>query len=386
MISIKGATLYTGKDILRDAFINFENKTIVDVSNNNKGEIIGEYEVITPAFVDPHCHIGMCRAGEPSGEEESNEKMDNFLALANALDSVQMDDTSFQDSIEAGVLYSCVLPGSGNILGGRSAVIRNYGKTTTEALITEAPSSIKAAVGYNPMATREWKGKRPYTRMGALALLREKLYAVRSKIEKKKKGTEKKDDDFSREDEILRDILYGKELLRVHVHKIDDIESVMRLVDEFNGLDPVFNISFTVDHACDVHAIDIFRKLRERNISVVYGPVDSLAYKVELKHENWKNIKYLMESEVSYGLMTDHPVILQRMLLYQLRWFIRLGLSKQQAIQLITLNNATILKLDSILGSLEAKKWASFVCWNGDPFDMTCHPVTVYGEGKLLYP
>jgi imidazolonepropionase-like amidohydrolase len=269
--------------------------------------------------------------------------------------------------------------------------VRNYGKTTTEAFIPQARTSIKAAVGYNPMSTREWKGKRPFTRMGAMSLLREKLYAVKSKIEKEKKAdttkdTGKKDAEFSREDEILRDILYGKEMLRVHVHKTDDIESILRLIDEFKGLDPDFNIRFTVDHACDVHEIDIFKKLKERNIAVVYGPMDALAYKVELKHESWKNIKYLLESGVTYGLMTDHPVILQKMLLLQLRWFIRLGLSKQQAIQVITLNNAKILGLDTILGSLELNKWASFVCWNGDPFDVTCYPIAVYGEGNFLYP
>jgi len=386
MISVKGETVYTGRDVIKNAFLNFDHKTISDVSATNRGDIVGEYPVITPAFVDPHCHIGMCRAGEPSGEEEANEKMDSFLTLAHALDSVQMDDVSFRDSVESGVLYSCVLPGSGNILGGRSAVIRNYGKNTTDALITEAPSGIKAAAGYNPMSTREWKGKRPYTRMGTLALLREKLYAVKSKIEKKKTETEKTETEFTREEEILRDILYGKELLRVHVHKTDDIEAVLRIVDEFNGLSTDFNIRFTIDHACDVHEVDIFNKLKERNITVVYGPMDALAYKVELKHESWKNIQFLLESNVTYGLMTDHPVILQRMLLFQLRWFIRWGLNRQQAIQIITHNNAKILGLDNILGSLEPGKWASFVCWNGDPLDITSYPVAVYGEGRLLHP
>ena len=61
--------------------------------------------------------------------------MDTMLFLADALDSVQMDDTAFRDSVEMGVLYSCVLPGSGNIVGGRSAIIRNFARTTTEALV-----------------------------------------------------------------------------------------------------------------------------------------------------------------------------------------------------------------------------------------------------------
>ena len=30
-------------------------------------------------------------------------------------------------------------------------------------------------------------------------------------------------------------------------------------------------------------------------------------------------------------------------------------------------------------------KWASFTCWNGDPFDLTAYPVAVYGGGELLF-
>jgi imidazolonepropionase-like amidohydrolase len=38
-----------------------------------------------------------------------------------------------------------------------------------------------------------------------------------------------------------------------------------------------------------------------------------------------------------------------------------------------------------MVGTLEKSKWASFICWNGDPFDMTNYPMAVYGEGKALY-
>jgi imidazolonepropionase-like amidohydrolase len=135
----------------------------------------------------------------------------------------------------------------------------------------------------------------------------------------------------------------------------------------------------------DVHQPDMFVELRKRKIPVVYGPVDCFAYKVELKHENWRNIQHLIASRVEFGLMTDHPVVLARQLLLQTRWFIRAGLSKQQAIELITVKNARILGLSSILGSLEKGKWASFVCWNGDPFDLASFPEAVYGEGELLF-
>jgi imidazolonepropionase-like amidohydrolase len=298
--------------------------------------------------------------------------------LTDALDSVQMDDSALRDAVEMGVLYSCVVPGSGNIIGGNSAVIRNYAENGTEALIARA--GLKAAFGYNPMSTGSWKGNRPTTRMGAMALLRSKLDEVQQKLVKyrKARGSKKQEITFSAEEAVFRDLLAGKIGLRAHVHKIDDIAALLRLTDNYK-------IKLTVEHAMDVHRADIFREMKRRKIPVVYGPIDSFAYKVELKHENWRNIRYLLESKIEFGLMSDHPVTLARQLFLQTRWFIRAGLSRQQAIELVTRRNAAILGIDNRLGTLEKGKWASFVGWNGDPFDLASYPVGVFGEGRQLF-
>ncbi len=370
--------IYTGKKIVSDAHLLFNGKKISAISKTKSGRSLGKYEVLTPAFVDPHSHIGMERAGEPSTEGEANEHSESILTLTDALDSIQMDDKALKDAVQMGVLYSCVLPGSGNIIGGLSAVIRNYAASSTEALISRA--GLKSAFGFNPMKTKDWKGKRPTTRMGAVAMLRGRLDEVRQKIRQynKARGSKKQEIVFSAEDRVLRDLLGRKIRLRAHVHKIDDIAALLRLVDEFK-------INVTVDHAGNVYQAAIFQELKRRKIPVVYGPIDSFAYKVELKHEDWRNVRHLLASEVEFGLMTDHPVTLARQLLLQTRWFIRAGLSRQQAIELISRRNARLIGIDHILGSLEKGKWASFVCWNGDPFDLTCYPVAVYGEGELLY-
>ena len=371
-------TIYTGKRVVSDAHLLFKDKEIAAVSKTKDGRKLGEFEVLTPAFIDPHSHIGMERSGEPTAEGEANEHQDSILALTDALDSVQMDDKALKDALEMGVLYSCVMPGSGNIIGGHSAVIRHYARSSTSALIARA--GLKAAFGFNPMKTHAWKGKRPTTRMGAVAMLRSRLDEVRQKVQKfrKARGSKKADIYFSAEDKVLRDLLGRRIRLRAHVHKIDDIAALLRVVDEFN-------IQITVDHAGDVHRSEIFRELKKRRIAVVYGPIDSFAYKVELKHEDWRNVHHLLESGVEFGLMTDHPVTLSRQLLLQTRWFIRAGLSKQQAIELISRRNAKIIGLDDRLGTLDRGKWASFVCWNGDPFDLASYPVAVFGEGELLY-
>ena len=378
MQCIHAKILYTGKSVLHEAHVVFDGQKIVDVSKKAKGTPLGSFPVLTPAFIDPHSHIGMARSGEPNRDSEANDHLDSLLALTDALDSVQMDDAAFQDAIEMGVLYSCVLPGSGNIIGGLSAVIRNYAKNSTEALIARA--GVKAAFGYNPMSTQEWKGQRPSTRMGAVALFRKKLDEVLRKEEtyRRAEGAKKDEISFSAEEKILREVLARKRRVRAHVHKIDDIAAVLRLVDEFK-------INVTVEHAMDVHQPDIFIELKKRKISVTYGPLDSFAYKVELKHENWRNIRYLLDSRVDFGLMSDHPVTPARQIFLQTRWFTRAGLPKEQAIDLVSRRNAQILGIDSFLGTLERNKWASFICWNGDPFDLNSYPVAVYGEGTCLF-
>jgi imidazolonepropionase-like amidohydrolase len=231
------------------------------------------------------------------------------------------------------------------------------------------------------MSTKDWKGERPTTRMGAMCLLRGQLDEARQKIKalQRVKGKKKEEIIFSATQMVFRDILEGKETLRIHVHKIDDIAAMLRLVDEFK-------LKVTVEHAMDVHGPDIFGELKKAGIPVIYGPVDGFASKVELRNKNWKNIRHLLDSGVQYGLMTDHPVTPVRNLLIQTRWFIRAGLSKQQAVELISRKNAEILGVDRMLGTLQKGRWASFVCWNGDPFDLTRYPVAVFAEGSLVYP
>lgn len=378
MNSIFAKTIYTGRKMVSDAYVVFSGRKFSGVFKKARGEVAGRFPVITPAFVDPHSHIGMARAGEPSEHSEANEHTESILALADALDSVQMDDSAFKDAIEMGVLYSCVVPGSGNIIGGKSAVIRHYANNSTDALIDRA--GLKSAFGFNPMKTNAWKGKRPTTRMGAFSILRAKLDDVRQKIIKHRraKGSKRKDIQFSAEENVLKDVLTGKIRLRAHVHKIDDIAALLRLVDEYK-------VKIVVDHAGDVHAPEIYQELKRRKIPVVYGPIDSFAYKVELKHENWRNLRHLIDSKVEFGLMSDHPVTLARQLFLQTRWFLRAGLSKQEAVELISYKNARILGLDDRIGTIDNGKWASFTCWSGDPFDLTNFPQAVYGEGQLLF-
>ena len=220
---IQTKLLFDGITEQKDCYVGIEEdiiKFVGPTKPSGKHEIIADVGAITPSFIDAHSHIGMIRSGEPASEEEANEKMDSIYPLSNALHSVYMDDPSFHESIEAGVLYSVVLPGNGNIIGGKAVLIRNFASNISNAFIADI--GIKTALGYNPRSTIKWKGTRPSTRMGSIAMLRDNLLKAKKTmalLEKKKKLSEEIDPQM----ELFIDILKKKYKLMVHVHKEDDV-------------------------------------------------------------------------------------------------------------------------------------------------------------------
>ncbi len=379
-MAVRVDLLYTGRasePLTGGVYVAWRGREIVYVGRGRpRGcEVVAEAAVATPAFIDAHCHIGMARAGEPYTEEDTNERLDSVVSLADAIHGIYMDDPMFRDSVEWGVLYSCVLPGSGNIIGGRAAVIRNYGVDVEDAFIRHA--GVKAALGYNPKSTRDWKGVRPYTRMGVVALLRKWLMRARDALRMVEEGR-KSVEEVEPELRALFPVVRGEEPLRVHVHKLDDIVALTMLRREFG-------FRATVEHAADVHTLHGFEYIRREGYPLVYGPIDAFPYKTELRHQTWRNVRLLVKASPLYGLMTDHPVVLQRNLLLQLRYFLHAGVSKAECISIITSRNAEILGVDDILGTLEPGKWASLVLWSGDPFSLGSRPVTVIGEGRVLH-
>jgi imidazolonepropionase-like amidohydrolase len=91
-----------------------------------------------------------------------------------------------------------------------------------------------------------------------------------------------------------------------------------------------------------------------------------------------------LKSGAKFSVMRDHPVILQRNILYSLRHMLRFGLSKANAISKITKDAAEIVGLKNI-GQIKPGFKASLVVWNGDPFSLSSHPILVIGEGRIVF-
>lgn len=394
--------LYDGKTLQEDVYITIEGNKIVCIDKEEKP--FDAEGIVTPAFIDAHSHIGMDREGEPWQESELNDHIDQIMPLTDPLNSIYFDDRALTDAVDFGVLYSCVVPGSGNLIGGRARIIRNFAENLDQALFKDY--GYKMALGFNPRSTTEWKGIRNNTRMGAYALLEQKLDEVLIKkekseliLERKKRELKKKLEkaeitekeymlevdiinkeallEFSPVENALLRLLSGEFTAKVHVHKEDDAIYLIRLKEKYN-------LKVTADHTMDVWHQEIYDKLAEAGIPVVFGPIGSVGYKVELKHSYYQNTQLIMDSKVEFGLMTDHPVIHTYSLRDSLKFFLIQGMSKAEAISLITYKNARILGINDVLGSIEPEKLASLIVWDKDPLDLAAFPKLVMAEGVIL--
>lgn len=391
---IRADQLYDGRSLHTDMTVVVEGRHITEVSDTRCScDLQG---IVTPAFIDPHSHIGMERQGEPILETETDEHATPFAPLNNPVDSIYFDDRAFADAVDFGVLYSCVVPGSGNIIGGRAVIIRNFAADRADALFQDY--GFKAALGFNPRNAVRWKGTRPSTRMGAAAMLREYLSDIFRKEEQARIKKEKAQYDLTRPDspkkgtvwaqreyelslseaewEVFR-LFNGDKTLKVHLHKADD---ALFLID----LKKRFNIRVTVEHALDIGDTGIFNALADNDIPVVYGPLGASDAKVELKNASWRHTAKLMSSRAKFGLMSDHPVILAHHLRDTLKYFLIQGMTPADAIGLITRKNAEILGIDHSLGTVAPGRMASLIVWDRDPFHLSAHPMAVLAEGRII--
>jgi imidazolonepropionase-like amidohydrolase len=212
--------------------------------------------------------------------------------------------------------------------------------------------------------------------MGAVAMLRENFVKAR-KMERLIQIEKKVIDEVEPITEVFMDILSGKHKMMVHVHKEDDVMVLIQLANEFG-------INIVANHCADVYRKQVFAALKSASIPIVYGPMDAFPYKVELKHESWRNVGKLLESGAKFSIMSDHPVILQRNIFYTLRHLLRFGLSKADAISKISREAADIIGIQNI-GQIKPGFKASFIVWSGDPFSLLSYPILVVAEGRVVY-
>ncbi len=319
---------------------------------------------LLPGFIDTHTHLGLYDEGTGWAGNDANETIDPMSPHVRAIDGVYPLDPAFSDAIKHGITTAHVMPGSANVIGGTTSVIKTFGKNI-EKMLAQETAGLKIALGENPKRIHSQGNNDSITRMGIMGMLREKFREAQ----------------YCDNPDLLRIapivMALKREIpVRIHAHRADDIISAVRFAEEFN-------LDLRIEHCTEGHLIA--EELQGIGLKVSVGPTLTRRSKVELKNKSWKTYQELTDHGVEVSITTDHPYTPIQYLNICAAIATREGLPEQKALEGITILPARNLRLDDKIGSIEIGKEADLVLWSHHPFHFLSKPKWTMIKGAIVY-
>ena len=349
-------------------------------------EIDGTGKFVTPGIIDVHSHLGDYPSPGTPSLSDGNEATSPTRPEVWAEHSVWPQDPGFSRALgNGGVTTLQVLPGSANLFGGRSVVLKNVPARTTQGMkFPGAPYGLKMACGENPKRNYGAKGNMPQTRMGNIALTRAtwiKAQAYKRKWDKyAAKGGDMPDRDLAMD--TLKGVLDGKILVHNHCYRADEMANMIDMSHEFR-----YKIN-TFHHAVESYKVaDLLA--REGICSAMWA--DWFGFKMESYDAIQENIPLVHNAGACAIVHSDDPNGIQRLNQEAAKALAdgkRMGipnLSEAVAWGWLSRNPAKALGILDKTGTLAAGKMADVVLWNGDPFSDYTRPERVWIDGALMY-
>ncbi len=172
---LTGATILTGPgERLDDADILLSDGKIARIGTNLNADgaqvIDATDKWITPGIIDVHSHLGVYASPGTRSHSDGNESTAPVTAQVWAEHSVWPHDPGFVTALAGGITSLQILPGSANLIGGRSVTVKNVpGRNVMDMKFPGAPYGLKMACGENPKRVYGGSGVAPSTRMGNVA-------------------------------------------------------------------------------------------------------------------------------------------------------------------------------------------------------------------------
>lgn len=388
-VLIRNATIMTatGQEIAGGSIL-FRDGRIVAVGTTVEAPadavvVDGTGKWVTPGIIDSHSHLGVYSAPGTQAESDGNEATNPVTAEVWAEHSFWPQDPQIPLAIAGGVTTIQALPGSANLIGGRSAVLKLIpARSVQEMKFPGARYGLKMACGENPK--RVYQSRGPSTRMGNMAGYRAAFIQAEQYIRRWDKWNKDHQGDAPQRDlklESLAEVLRGNIFVQNHCYRADEMVQMIDLAHEFG-----FRIR-SFHHAVEAYKIaDILA--REGTAVSIWA--DWWGFKEEAMDGIPENAALVQQAGGRPVLHSDSESGIQRLnqeaakaMYYGRRAGIQV--TRDQALRWFTANPAWVLGLDSIVGTLEPGKMADVVLWSGDPLSVYARALQVYNDGWLVY-
>jgi imidazolonepropionase-like amidohydrolase len=358
------------------------------------------HRFVTPGIVDPHSHMGVYPAPDSEGHDDGNELTDPINAALRAEHSFWPQDPAIERAVAGGVTTIGVLPGSGNLIGGRGVVLHLLPQRGARAMrFPGAPEILKMACGENPKRVYREQKRAPTTRMGNVRAVREVfLKAQKYAREWESWTTRARDGSAARRGdggagegdkppdrdlalETLALVMRGEVLVEWHCYQADDMLAALQIADEFGFKVRAFH------HALEAYKIrDV---LVAKGVAVVTWD-DWWGFKMEAYDGIPENLALVNEAGARAVVHSDSPIfgqILNQSAAKALAAGRAAGIKvdDDDAIRWLTANPAWALGIDKQVGTLEPGKRADVVVWSDHPLSTYARAELVYIDGQLVF-
>ena len=376
-VVVKGALIYTvtGAPIQNGVLIVQHGKilSVGDASTaipSGATVVDASGKTIIPGIVDTHSHIGASGGGDNSNALNPEVRV---------FDGVDPSSTEFRKALAGGITTANVMPGSGHLMSGQTVYLKMREATTMEDMLEVNEKGIfggmKMANGTNSL---RGTGGFPGTRSKSAAMDRELFVKA---VEYRKKVADAKGDSSKLPERDLRmegmlEVLEGKRIVHFHTHKMNDILTVLRLQKEFGFRVVLHHVS---------EAWKVADAIAKAGVPCSIINIDAPGGKLEAINVTMRNGGILEKAGVPVAIHTDDPITDSRLLLRSAAISIRDGMSRQKALEALTITGARMLDLGTKVGSLEKGKDADFVILSGDPFSVYTHVEQTWVEGKKRF-
>jgi imidazolonepropionase-like amidohydrolase len=386
---IRNATILTAAGpTIRGGSILLQNGKIVAVGTNVAAPpdaliIDGTGKYVTPGIVDIHSHLGVYAAPGTSALDDGNEATNPVTANVWAEHSVWPQDPQFPRILAGGVTTIQVLPGSANLIGGRSAILKVVPSRTVQGMkFPGAKYGLKMACGENPKRVYAQRG--PSTRMGNVAGYRAAWIAAEAYRRKWDAWNATKTGEPPARDlglETLAEVLRGNILVHNHCYRADEMAQMLDIAREFGYQVRAFHHGVEAYKIGDLLAAagtgaavwadwGMFKLEAMDSIRANMALVDAAGAKAMIHSDDPNGAQHLNQ-EVAKAMAAGNAI--------------GMNITEEKAVRWMTINPAWALGLDDKIGSLEAGKNADVTLWAGDPFSVYTKAEKVWIDGAMLF-
>ena len=381
MLKIKNATIYTmAGQVLQNADVLCGGGKIVDVGRQLPGadtEIDASGLVVIPGIIDAHSHIGTMDT--LSGDSDNNEMTNPSTPDVSIVHAFDPQSEDVGRALRAGITTVGLTPGSGNVVGGEAVAMKTFGRNPFD-MVVKRPIALKCATGFNPKNQYGPKDMRPLTRMGIAQVLIDLLLDGRQYMEKKQLAAQGKGEmpPYDPGLELTEKVLRREIPLKMHSGGFDMLTGI--------EIARRFDVMLTLDHASGAaHFADEIA--RAGLLGIIGGPWGGPAHMVgEGRRNGAEDVVECHRRGVTCAIMTDGPILKQDALIYEAGEAVRLGLSVEEALAMLTINAAKIILCQDRLGSIERGKDADLVVFRGTPaLDTDAEVLWTISGGQIAY-